>query len=128
MNKKGGLYPNLYVVPGGGIDDGETKLEALAREMREETGLDIASAVIEQVNAATGEGEKTLRDSGETVLVKMNFFDYRIQLSTPAEDTEIFAEDDWEAPRWFTSEQLGRADIGSPTRKTLEKIGFYVQE
>lgn len=48
MNKKGELFlvkthkwPGLYVVPGGKLECGETLKEALKREVKEETGLDV---------------------------------------------------------------------------------------
>ncbi len=48
-NRKGGVYPGLWTVPGGGIKEGETKLAALKREILEETGVDITDAKIERL-------------------------------------------------------------------------------
>ena len=31
----------VWMVPGGGIEEGETAAEAVVREMKEETGLDV---------------------------------------------------------------------------------------
>lgn len=58
-NVKGGVYEDLWVVPGGGIDEGETKEDAVKREILEEVGIDISDAVIEPVDLPqTGTAEK----------------------------------------------------------------------
>lgn len=123
-NRTGGVYEGSYVVPGGGVDAGETKEEALLREMLEETGIDISMGVISEINISTGEHEKTLRNTGERVYVKMNFFDYKIVLSKIADDIVVTAEDDWAEPKWFSADELSAENIGLPTSRTLQKIGF----
>jgi len=121
---KGGVYEGSYCVSGGGINPGETKLEALARETLEETGIDIAIASVKEINKSTGEHEKTLRDTGERVLVKMVFYDFRIDLPMNAKNINVRAEDDWISPKWFSASELTKQQVASPTVATLRKIGF----
>lgn len=127
-NQKGGVYGGSYVVPAGGIEDGETKEKALRREMLEETGIDVRMGEIAQINVSSGAHEKTLRGSGERVFVEMTFYDYRVQLAEDAENIIVTAEDDWAEPRWFTAEELVGQSISAPTKKTLTNIGFLAEQ
>ncbi len=122
-NRKGGVYEGLFVVPGGGVDEGETKEQALRREMLEETGIDIAAATVVPINESTCAHEKTLRDTGERVYVEMNFYDYRIDLLQNASDIELRTDDDWYMPQWFTVSELSGIQTSEPVRNTLISAG-----
>ena len=41
MKQIGGPYAGAWLLPGGGVDEGESVEEGLRREMREETGLEL---------------------------------------------------------------------------------------
>jgi nucleoside triphosphatase len=123
-NRKGGVYEGQYVVPGGGVDEGETKESALHREMLEETGIDIAKARITFLRSSSGEHEKTLRDTGERVFVKMDFYNYRINLSENASDVVIKTDDDWYEPSWFELNRLKEVNLSEPTYNTLIAVGL----
>ena len=126
-NRSGGVYEGSFVVPGGGVDEGETQLEALKREMLEETGIDINNSKITKLNEASGEHEKTLRETGERVIVKMDFYNFKIELPEATEDIVISADDDWHEPKWFKLEDLNDITISPPTRQTLIEIGMIAQ-
>ena len=88
--QKGGVYCDCWHFPGGGVGVDEDKETALAREIREETGIDVAGYEIELIDSS-GRGEvKKILATGEEVLCKMNFFVYRIDIDDKnASDIEI---------------------------------------
>src|SRR3990167_1019390 len=115
---KTAAYEGLWVVPGGGIEEDETKLQALIRETLEETGIHIGKAKItpfEEVHA--GESEKILRGTGERVLVKMNFYDFKILLAKSADEIKLKTEDDFTEATWFSKEELQKLKLSPPTAK-----------
>jgi 8-oxo-dGTP pyrophosphatase MutT (NUDIX family) len=128
--RKGGVYGGLFVVPGGGVEYGETKEIALHREMLEETGIDINQATVKSLYQSkplyqtSGKHEKTLRDTGERVFVKMDFYDYRIDLDQNAGDVVLRTDDDWYQPRWFDIDELKNINLSEPTRNVLVVIGI----
>ncbi|MCA9329674.1 NUDIX hydrolase [Candidatus Saccharibacteria bacterium] len=122
---KTGAYEGLWVVPGGGIEDGETKEDAMRREVMEETGLDVSDADTKIVPGVhSGQSEKTLRDSGERVLVKMRFFDFEVRFKKPASQINASAKDDFVEAEWFSKNELELDKLSPPTKKLLQDIKF----
>ncbi len=122
---KGGVYPGYHIVPGGGVEPGESKLEAVKRETLEETGIDITHADIELIDGAhDGESQKTLRETGERVVVKMDFFNYKITLLLEASEVALKAEDDFIDASWFPIKELDQLKLSPPTATTLQKMGI----
>jgi nucleoside triphosphatase len=123
----GGVYKGQWFVPGGGIEPGESRRQALIREMKEETGLDISSEEIEALPfQSAGESTKTLRDSGETVLVKMTFHDFAVRFTRPAAELELRLEDDLAEAKWIKTADLSKYFLSPSTANTLQRLGYQV--
>lgn len=123
---KGGVYADCWHIPGGGIDVGEEKVDALIREVREETGIDVSAYPIELVDdVGGGTSEKTLKDTGETVLCEMKFFIYRIVLGDQnAEDVEVSLNDDLVEYAWTDLVDLGRLKLTPPSVELFKRLGY----
>jgi 8-oxo-dGTP pyrophosphatase MutT (NUDIX family) len=120
---KGGVYPDCWIVPGGGVEPDETKIEALMRETKEETGIDISDANIEEIEGAlSGKSEKVLRDTGEKVLVEMKFYNYRVNLTEQSDVIKLLHEDDFIEACWFSVDELNSTKLSPPTVTTLQKM------
>lgn len=119
----GGVYSDNWLIPGGGIEPGETKLQAVKREVLEETGVDISDATITPLKEVSlGESQKTLKD-GQRVLVKMEFYDFVVELPYPASEIDLVGGDDFESPQWHAVTDLKDLNIGPTMQATLTKLG-----
>lgn len=124
-NVKGGVFDDKWVVPGGGVEEHETKDDALKREMLEETGIDISGAKITPFETIlSASTEKTLRDTSERVIVHMTFYDSLIALPVNSDKAVIVSGDDYRDGQWVDPTTLTGLDLAVPTRQRLEEAGI----
>ncbi|KKS30038.1 MAG: hypothetical protein UU89_C0015G0013 [Parcubacteria group bacterium GW2011_GWC2_42_11] len=103
---KGGVFPDVWHLPGGGVDEGESLKDALARELREEVGLDVTNARIIRVpNIGKGSSEKTLPD-GEKVLCHMEFNRFEVHFDKDSDEIDVKPGSDLVETKWFEKSEL----------------------
>lgn len=122
---KGGVYPDCWHIPGGGINEGETLQQALQREIIEEVGIDISSYnPILIPEKGSGIAEKTL-SSGEKVLIKMEFNRFRVDIKDKlADEIKVELNDDLMEIRWFGPDELPSVKQIPGGKEFFQKIGL----
>jgi nucleoside triphosphatase len=117
MPKNRGAYPGQWAIPGGGIEPGETMLEALAREIGEEVGLQVTNPV--PFSFDDDERDKIMKDgSMERIYMIHLVFDCE------AVDHTVSINDEFEEYAWVQPEKVKEYDLNDATVKTFSKKGW----
>lgn len=103
-------YAGMWSLPGGKLDLGETLESALIREMREETGLDIA------VSGYAGLLESIYPDNSNNHYVILDYF-IKVLGGT------LHPADDAADARWFELEEIPTIPTTPMLVESLERFG-----
>lgn len=124
----GGVYADCWHIPGGGIDEGETKEEALSREIMEEVGIDVSSYQKLFIDT-TGihSAEKILRTTGEKVLCHMQFNVYRIDLNQDAKNVAMRPGGDLVILKWIALDKISQYRLTPPSVSLFKRLGYTVK-
>ena len=104
-------WPGRYVVPGGHVELGERLEEAVEREAKEETGLDIHS--VEFINF-----QQFIYDPAFWKHRHFIFFDFVCK----TDSLEVKLNDEAQEHVWVKSEAALHLPLDSYTRTSIEKI------
>ncbi|PIR03936.1 MAG: hypothetical protein COV59_02005 [Candidatus Magasanikbacteria bacterium CG11_big_fil_rev_8_21_14_0_20_39_34] len=118
----GGVYSDCWHIPGGGMDEGESQLEALEREIFEEVGISLTHADVSLLDdIGQGESEKML-STGEKVLCHMHFFVYKIQLHENADDVSVVLSDDLVEYQWVDTHAISHIKLTPPSLELFRRL------
>lgn len=121
----GGVYKDTWIVPGGGMEQGETFLQAALRETMEEVGINIRMEDVKELHETyTGVSEKTLKDTHETVRVEMIFHNFIAYIHQPSSEVVPVCGDDIKIAQWHSPEELRTITITEPMRALLTQHGY----
>jgi 8-oxo-dGTP pyrophosphatase MutT (NUDIX family) len=120
-----GVYPNCWGLFGGGIDEGEDERTALNREVMEEAGVDISPYAARLIRESKGESEKTLKDTGERVFVKMNFKVYEVILhDKDASGVAVTLDHEHTEYRWSRPSEIKDLQLTPPSVELFKELGY----
>lgn len=106
QRKRTALLPLLWEFPGGRVEHGETDEQALAREVQERLGVEVAEArpFAEHTHAYAG--------------YDLHLATFAVVLAEGSEPQPLAVND----LRWVTSEQMARYEFPPADQKTMDKL------
>jgi 8-oxo-dGTP diphosphatase len=108
--RKDDFLPGIYEMPGGALEPNESFQEAILREVKEETGLEVRK-VNDYLGSFDYEDER-----GE----KTRVFNYAVEVSGPFH-VELSEHDEYV---WVTKNNLSQLSLTDPVYKILNAYWF----
>lgn len=108
-----GPYPNTWRLPGGKIEDGESEVDALIREVKEETNLDVDS--YERIG--------TYEDDEPDKHGELTHWKFHIYKVLPA--GELKSSDEFPEVKWFDIKDLPNvSSVARASIKLFQDLGY----
>lgn len=104
--RKGGVFPDAWHLPGGGVDLDETLEDAALRETQEETTLQLQKEQLVRLPFVGSAGSPKTLKTGERVWAEMTFNRLEVRLHEPAAVIPVEPVDDLVELHWFEPEEL----------------------
>ena len=120
-------YPDCWHIPGGGVEEGETPIQAMQREVKEEVGIDVSNYTAELVDdTARKTSSKQLKGTKEMVYVDMHFNDFKIVISDKnADEIEISLSDgEFVKYMWCDIPKLKNIKLTPPSVDLFTRLGW----
>lgn len=127
IKKVGGPYDGKLDLPGGTIEWGETPVETLIRELKEEVGIDVADYELFEVNSVTVEWfHKEEIESVHHIGIFYKILDYKneIQESIDIDDKN----DDSSGASFFEIDNLKKEELSTIAKLEIEKLGYKLND
>lgn len=122
----GGVYTDVWHIPGGGVEPGESLEEAMRRELVQEVlGIDLENAEVEQFDNV-GSGETTKTVDGKKYWCEMEFNRFKVVIPEDAEALSVLLQpgDDLVELRWFGPDELASVEQIPGGREFFQEIGL----
>ena len=112
-------YKGQWSIPGGRVELGESLADAVRREMREETGLDVRVGPIIDVFERIQHDRDAADSPSASAIVRYHYV--IIDYLCTCVGGELCAGDDADDARWVTSEELESYDIRRTAIEVIRK-------